>query len=207
MPYNQYTKYPNNQNPTGLPYGSKVPSQFSSSALQVSTRLLDILNHAGAAKRQIIVVCIGTDRSTGDALGPLVGSRLTKTLPDTFRVTGTLSQPVHATNLQDVLSEIETHYHRPYIIAVDASLGNSKDVGKVSVKQGPVKPGAGVNKKLPPVGDCHITGVVNVGGFLEYLVLQNTRLADVFRLSLIISRGITSAIKKTSHPQVVESTT
>ena len=38
------------------------------------------------------------------------------------------------------------------------------------------KPGAGVNKDLPPVGDLYITGVVNVGGFMDYLVLQNTRL-------------------------------
>ena len=28
---------------------------------------------------QIIVLCIGTDRSTGDSLGPLVGEKLKKT--------------------------------------------------------------------------------------------------------------------------------
>ncbi|MFY9218842.1 MAG: DUF1256 domain-containing protein, partial [Tepidanaerobacteraceae bacterium] len=55
---------------------------------------------------------------------------------------------------------------------------------------GSLKPGAGVNKKLPPVGNFHITGVVNVGGFMEYLVLQNTRLFTVMKMVDIISLGM-----------------
>ena len=50
-----------------------------------------------------------------------------------------------------------------------------------------MKPGAGVNKDLPPVGDIHLTGIVNVGGFMEYFVLQNTRLSIVFHMADVIA--------------------
>ncbi|MNT94758.1 hypothetical protein D3C72_2365110 [compost metagenome] len=45
-----------------------------------------------------------------------------------------------------------------------------------------MKPGAGVGKDLPPVGDYNIVGIVNVSGFMEYFVLQNTRLSLVYQL-------------------------
>ena len=36
----------------------------------------------------------------------------------------------------------------------------------------------------------HIIGIVNVGGFMEYLVLQNTRLSLVMRMADVISTGL-----------------
>lgn len=49
----------------------------------------------------IILVCIGTDRSTGDALGPLVGTKLEQVGITNFQVFGTLDEPVHALNLEE----------------------------------------------------------------------------------------------------------
>ena len=49
----------------------------------------------------IILVCIGTDRSTGDALGPLVGTKLEQVGIKNFQVFGTLDEPVHALNLEE----------------------------------------------------------------------------------------------------------
>jgi putative sporulation protein YyaC len=67
-------------------------------------------------------------------------------------------------------------------------------VGCIQLGPGPVRPGAGVNKDLPPVGDIHITGIVNVGGFMEYFVLQNTRLSLVMKMSEIIAQSLKRAI-------------
>ncbi|MDI3279813.1 MAG: DUF1256 domain-containing protein, partial [Bacillota bacterium] len=49
--------------------------------------------------RELVTLCIGTDRSTGDALGPLTGSKLLERGKDVLLVYGTLDQPVHAANL------------------------------------------------------------------------------------------------------------
>ena len=83
-------------------------------------------------------------------------------------------------NLEEKLSEIHKLHNDPFIIGIDACLGKVKSVGIVQIGEGPVKPGAGVNKDLPAVGNAHITGIVNVSGFMEFMVLQNTRLNLVF---------------------------
>ncbi|WP_059050437.1 spore protease YyaC [Paenibacillus senegalimassiliensis] len=156
-----------------------------------------LLHFAQVAPGQdIVVICIGTDRSTGDCLGPLVGTALTKYNSPYFHLYGTLEEPVHAMNLKETLEHIQHSYKQPFIISIDACLGQTASIGSIQVVQGPLRPGAGVNKQLPPVGDIHLTGIVNVGGFMEYFVLQNTRLSLVMRLSEIISTSLHSAIKE-----------
>lgn len=143
-----------------------------------------------AVGQPIVIVCIGTDRSTGDSLGPLIGSQLLKMNYSGLHLFGTLDEPVHAMNLADSIAEIERLYDSPFILAIDACLGQVSSVGYITVADGPVKPGAGVQKNLPSLGHMHVTGTVNVGGFMEYFVLQNTRLSVVMRMSEIISRSI-----------------
>ena len=148
-----------------------------------------------------ILLCIGTDRSTGDCLGPLVGSKIDQMNQGFFEVYGTLNNPVHASNLKDTLEEINSRYKDPLIIAVDACLGQIENVGYINLGNGSLHPGAGVNKNLPPVGQIHITGIVNVGGFMEYMVLQNTRLNIVMGLADIIARGLGEVIVEYACPQ------
>lgn len=139
--------------------------------------------------RAKVLVCIGTDRSTGDSLGPLVGTKLQEARHNYFKVLGTLDNPVHASNLAEYLNIID-QMENPFVIAIDACLSNIDNVGYINLGEGALKPGAGVNKHLPPVGNLHITGIVNVGGFMEYFVLQNTRLNIVMKMANIISQGI-----------------
>lgn len=139
----------------------------------------------------IIIVCIGTDRSTGDSLGPLIGTNLKeKDLPKNFHVYGTLEHPVHALNLEEKLAQIHHQHEKAYILAIDACLGKPQNVGSIYVKNGPLQPGAAVQKKLPAVGNIHITGIVNISGFMEFFVLQNTRLYLVMQLAKTITEGI-----------------
>jgi hypothetical protein len=63
-------------------------------------------------------------------------------------------------------------------------------VGYISIGEGSIKPGSGVNKELAPVGDMYVTGIVNFGGFMDFLVLQNTRLHTVMKMADLIAAGI-----------------
>jgi putative sporulation protein YyaC len=159
----------------------------------LSDRLFSILGQI-PPQQPVIIICVGTDRSTGDSLGPLVGTQLKKYSLDGIHLYGTLDQPVHAMNLKDTLDSITAHYNNPFIIAIDACLGQLASVGCIQIGNGPVKPGAGVNKELPPVGNMHITGIVNVGGFMEYFVLQNTRLSLVMNMSEVIAKSFYVAL-------------
>lgn len=128
---------------------------------------------------EYVVVCIGTDRSTGDALGPLAGTYFSDMQPKHITIYGTLHDPVHATNLKAYVNYIKANHHRPFIIAIDACLGKDTSVGQLIAGVGPLKPGAALNKPLPAIGDIHLTGVVNISGWMEYSILQNTRLSIV----------------------------
>ncbi|BBB90593.1 MAG TPA: spore protease YyaC [Methylomusa anaerophila] len=156
-----------------------------------------IVAKAKSLNQDVIVLCIGTDRSTGDSLGPLTGTKL-KSINLFPHVFGTLDEPVHATNLTKVIQSINSTFANPYIIAVDACLGKLENVGCVTIGLGSVKPGAAVNKELPAVGNAYITGIVNVGGFLEHMVLQSTRLNLVIKMADTIAYGLSFSLGR-SH--------
>jgi putative sporulation protein YyaC len=155
--------------------------------------------------REIAFVCVGTDRATGDCLGPLVGTRL-KSFSRTMNIYGTLQEPTHATNITQVLDSLRQNYDNPLIIAVDACLGSYERIGFINIKKGSLKPGTALNKTLPAIGDFHISGVVNVGGFLEHMVLQNTRLYLVYQMADIIARGLFMAYSRFDHENRFRST-
>lgn len=179
----------------------KIPYNEPSVANRLAMRLESHLEPLPASRR-IVVVCVGTDRSTGDSLGPLVGSTLAREPNPQFDLYGTLDEPVHAMNLNETLLRISRTASQPFVIAVDACLGQVSSVGCIQFGTGPVRPGAGVNKDLPPVGDVHLTGIVNVGGFMEYFVLQNTRLNLVMKMADIISQSLLTAIRNARSPAI-----
>lgn len=183
----------------------KVPYQEPNASGILTNRLTVLLNGLSGNQR-IIVVCVGTDRSTGDSLGPLIGTTLGNYRSPHFELYGTLEEPVHAMNLEDTLGQIHRQHPHSFVIGIDACLGQVTSVGNIQVGIGPVRPGAGVNKQLPPVGDMHITGIVNVGGFMEYFVLQNTRLHLVMRMADVIAHSLFSAIMncRNSRPAAMQ---
>ena len=165
--------------------------------------LLRLLRRLYSSDRPLVVLCIGTDRSTGDCLGPLVGTKLRPVLEPAISVLGTLDDPVHAVNLDEVLRDLYARLPNPFIIATDACLGQSESVGFITLKEGPLQPGTGVNKNLPMVGDLHLIGVVNVGGFMEYLVLQNTRLSLVMQMAEVIAAALRDGLQVFRSPAAV----
>lgn len=152
----------------------------------------------------LILLCVGTDRSIGDALGPLVGSLLQEQQPWPFQVLGTLDQPVHAGNLASTATALQRTHRRPLVVAVDACLGRAESIGCVTVGRGALRPGAGVNKALPAVGQVYVTGVVNVGGFMEYFVLQNTRLSLVMRMARMVAQGVGEGLSRLASLAVMQ---
>lgn len=167
----------------------KDPSASIRLAVALRNRLKEL-----PPRMRVAIVCIGTDRSTGDSLGPLVGSSLRKFRAVSFDVFGTLEEPVHAMNLEETMERLRRSIEHPFVIAVDACLGSAAGVGSVTLADGPLHPGSGVGKKLAPVGDIHLSGIVNLGGFMELALLQSTRLFHVTRMAELISRSLHLAL-------------
>lgn len=141
-------------------------------------------------KEKVLVLCIGTDRSTGDSLGPLIGYQLRQKGLKYIDVLGTLNRPVHAMNLEDTMLLLKRNYPDYLIIAVDASVGMSSHVGCITLGRGALKPGLGVSKELQAVGDLFITGIVCSCGNYDPMMLQSIRLSTVMRMAECISDSI-----------------
>lgn len=170
--------------------GCRTHFEHPGARREVAATLAPALRRLGAPRRPLVFLCIGTDRSTGDALGPLVGDRLGPALSGMADVLGTLREPVHASNLEERLERLRATSPEAVVVAVDACLGRAENVGTITAGIGALAPGAGVNRVLPEVGSAFVTGTVNVGGFMEYFVLQNTRLYLVMHMAAMIADAL-----------------
>jgi len=135
---------------------------------------------------QTIILCIGTDRCIGDALGPLVGTLLAN---KNFRypLYGTLDDPIHAVNLEASLEKIKTEHPDAHIIAIDACLGQENLIGNIHIKKGPIYPGKGVGKSLPRVGHLSVVGIVDKLQNDDLYAIHHIRLSLIMHMAQIIA--------------------
>lgn len=144
--------------------------------------------------RENVFICIGTDKSTGDCLGPLTGSILNEL--NIKNIYGTLKNPVHALNLEKTVYDIYQNHINPFVVAVDASLGRYKNIGAINMWEGSLAPGSGISKNLINVGDISVTGIVNSYSINGFAQLQNSRLSVVMDMAYIIGKGIHKVLQK-----------
>ena len=175
---------------------SELDSLLPNSHHELGEYLYIKLKNIIAENRPIIFLCIGTDRATGDSLGPLIGYKLKNLSQKNIYIYGSLEYPVHSVNLVDILNKIDSSFKNPFIIGIDASLGNVQQIGKIFIEDLPLHPGLALDKDLPTVGEMSIKGVVNISGNLDFMMLQNTRLFVVMSLADCISNGIRHFINK-----------
>lgn len=163
---------------------------------ELNRELFRLVSSTNKLYQKIAVVAIGSDRSTGDSFGPLVGHMLSKYSIFDYDVYGTIHEPVHALNIVETVSKIDTN--NTLIIAVDASIGDFSHVGHIGLSDKPIKPGSGVGKDLPPVGDISLTGIVSIAGIggLSNILLQTTSLGMVYKMAEITSKSILNILYK-----------
>ncbi|OUM95319.1 MAG: spore protease YyaC [Thermobacillus sp. ZCTH02-B1] len=141
---------------------------------------------------RIVMLCIGTDRSTGDAFGPLLGTRL---LRDGWpHVYGTLRDPCDAERLPDVLKALPAG---KTVIAFDACLGSPANVGRFSVARGPLVPAEAVGRRLPAAGHFSAAAVVAARTAKPYHALMTAPLSLVVDMAECAADAAAAAWKLT----------
>lgn len=146
--------------------------------------------------RSPVVLCIGSDRVTGDALGPLTGHILTRQLNVPAYVYGSLFSPVTALNLEETVRFIGRRHAGLPVLAVDSSVGKAEDVGMIRILSGGLYPGSADGKSLPKVGDVSVTATVTDAPTAP---LTSVRLGFVYRLAESIASGIYDAVKESAE--------
>lgn len=137
------------------------------------------------AKEELTFLCIGTDRSTGDSLGPWVGTMLLER--GFVRVIGTLENPCDADQLPKLVPRLEG---LGTIIAIDACLGRPENVGAYLIKNGPLIPAQSVGRGFAAIGEYSIAGIVNAVSPKPYWTLQSTSLYRVLGMAKEIAESI-----------------
>ena len=154
-----------------------------------SDGIFQALDKCNQKNKTPIIVCIGSDLLLGDSLGPLVGTLLKKKNLNSY-VYGTLNFPITAKEVEYARVYLKQMHPDSVIIAIDAGVGQSDDVGLIKVSDNGVAPGLGVDKKLGIVGEVSIVGVVASKSLQNYNLYNLTRLNLVYKMAEIIANGI-----------------
>lgn len=145
------------------------------------------------------IICIGSDLSVGDSLGPVTGTKLKEKLGGSCYVYGTLAKPITAHEVKYMNDFLrETHPQSP-IIAVDAAVGIAGDVGLIKLSGRGLMPGSGANKKLSKVGDVSVMGIVAEKSVFNYSLFSATRLNIIYKMAEIISEGIAEFVTESIY--------
>lgn len=134
---------------------------------------------------KIVIVCIGSDRVIFDSLGPLVGTLLLD-IGISVPIFGSLEDPINSENIEIRIEEIQTNFPNHKVVVIDSGLGEKLDVGLIVVKDGSIKPGAGIDKNILPVGDYVIVPIIEGYEMSEYLSELQIRLRYIFKLAIMI---------------------
>ncbi|MDF2615479.1 MAG: germination protease [Sedimentibacter sp.] len=156
----------------------------------INNTLYSLISSLGKEYNKICIVCIGSDRATGDCLGPIVGKFLSEKFEDDdfIKVYGTLLNPIHAKNIEELMDSLD--YSNSLVIAIDASVGDDQnplhEVGSIIIRDAALMPGKGCGKDLGHIGDISITGITTHNAFY----LRDVRLLYVFDMAEKIYKGL-----------------
>lgn len=152
--------------------------------------------------KQIIFLCVGTNKIIGDMIGPMVGedlkNRINKNTKKEIIVFGNMENTLNLKNAKNIISNIKSKYVNPFIITIDTALGKEENLKKIYVTQGEIEIGKAVSKGIKYESHVNIKGVVGKYSNTKEKninTLKNVEPESIFYLSSIISNGITEVIK------------
>lgn len=142
-----------------------------------------------------VILCIGTNKIIGDSLGPAVGDLLIMEYNVDAYVYGHTARPINGINYNDYLKHIDMHHKDNLIIAVDACVGKSKDVGKIKCSLNGIQAGGALNKGYKRIGDIGILGIVAEAQLKDNLsILKNVDQTLINNLSKSIAEIVSKLI-------------
>lgn len=142
----------------------------------------------------VVFLCIGSDLTIGDSLGPVTGTMLSERLGGECFVYGTLSKPVTAKEVRYIREFLKKTHPTSTVIVVDAAVGEEGDIGLIKVRDGALKPGSGAGKDLDAVGDVSIMGIIAEKSLFNYSLLNLTRLNIIYKMSSVIANALATFV-------------
>ena len=171
---------------------------YSSFSEYASVGIKESISEFNPVKELPIIVCIGSDLVLGDSLGPLVGTFLRQNGASAY-VYGTLNAPITAKEVEYAKVYLKKIHPNSKVIAIDAGIGQSDDVGLIKILNHGLKPGLGVDKNLSTIGDISVVGIVASRSVGSVNLFNYTRLNLVYKMARIIADGLLEYLQTFSH--------
>lgn len=139
----------------------------------------------------IVFICIGSNKVTGDCLGPLVGSYLKSMYKAT--VYGDMENPINYQNAEKIMKKVENNNGGSLKVVIDSALG--KNIGDIIIDDGKVEIGKGLNKNKNIYGDISIKVVVgknyhnNIKNIQE---LKNKNIEEIDKIAIDVVKMISN---------------
>ncbi len=134
-----------------------------------------------------VILCVGSDKISGDSVGPLVGELLVNRFNLRCFVYGVSGRSVNGKNLPEYIEFISRVHPDSPIIAVDACVSNCIPVGSIKVIGGGITPRRAVTNTANSVGDLGILGVVEKPSKDTLNTLMSVPLDNVLKISFKIA--------------------
>ena len=147
----------------------------------------------------LVILCVGTDLVVGDSIGPAIGSKLKNIESEFLSVYGDLENTLNFSNAKTIINKIYNEFEKPYIITIDAALGNKYNVGRIILNKGYIKLGKALDKSICMYSNLNINCVVgkNLKSRDENIKeLKNVKKDKILEMSEIVSLGIKNVLKK-----------
>ena len=147
-----------------------------------------------------IFLCVGSDLTVGDSLGPLVGEKLTNIFAQGgVFVYGTLKKPITAKEIKYVANFLKSTHPNSPVVAIDAAVGNQGEIGTIKLSRSSLRPGSGANKKLGKVGDVSLIGIVAERSLFNSALFSATRLNAVNKMADVIADAVFSYLSNSNQ--------
>ena len=110
----------------------------------------------------IIILCVGTNKLVGDCVGPIVGNKLARLLKQSNNIIiyGNMKSTLNSKNARLIINKIFKDYSNPFIITIDAALGQKELINKVIINTGNIQIGNSIGHNISYFSHINIKAVV-----------------------------------------------
>jgi len=182
----------NSEKETQTPSTKMIPYNHTLAPLFIRDALFSLIPER---TEHIYVIGIGSNQISGDSLGPFVGTLLYDIYPNHLTIIGDLQNPIDASTILSEISRLRLPKNT-FIVAIDSVLGSEELLNSIVVQNGAIRPGQGLGKILPSIGDCRVMGVVLENDPVRNESLLCTNLHLIYTMATNIAKGISLAVRQ-----------
>ena len=123
-------------------------------------------------------VGVGTTKAYLDSCGPKVCSELKR---NNLTVFGTVEDQFHGANIERKINVLNDVYKNKFKIAIDSCISGAKEVNSIILDDEGLKPGAGMDKIFPRVGDFSLKIVMSDSAdeIIKYTTTSNCEVNEL----------------------------